>query len=85
MNKKLAITVAIAAFFLTLSLGLFLKRSGTSRASAASTETPRAETATLIAGPGRVEPGSEDIKIGSELSGRLQSVTVEEGDAVDLL
>jgi HlyD family secretion protein len=36
----------------------------------------------LIAGPGRVEPYSEDIKIGSELSGRLKSVNVEEGDAI---
>ncbi len=36
----------------------------------------------LIAGPGRVEPYSEDIKIGSELSGRLKSVNVEEGDVI---
>src|SRR5882762_3080532 len=36
----------------------------------------------LIAGPGRVEPFSEDIKIGSELSGRLRSVNVEEGDTI---
>jgi ABC exporter DevB family membrane fusion protein len=36
----------------------------------------------LIAGPGRVEPSSEDIKIGSELSGRLKIVNVEEGDAI---
>ncbi len=35
-----------------------------------------------IAGPGRVEPASEDIKIGSELSGRLKSVNVEEGDTI---
>jgi ABC exporter DevB family membrane fusion protein len=36
----------------------------------------------LIAGPGRVEPNSEDIKIGSELSGRLKTVFVEEGDPI---
>src|SRR5215831_8182289 len=36
----------------------------------------------LIAGPGRVEPSSEDIKIGSELSGRLKTVNVEEGDSI---
>ncbi len=36
----------------------------------------------LIAGPGRVEPYSEDIKIGSELSGRLKTVRVEEGDRI---
>ncbi|HEY3617949.1 MAG TPA: efflux RND transporter periplasmic adaptor subunit [Candidatus Sulfotelmatobacter sp.] len=36
----------------------------------------------LLAGPGRVEPYSEDIKIGSELSGRLKAVKVEEGDTI---
>jgi ABC exporter DevB family membrane fusion protein len=36
----------------------------------------------MVAGPGRVEPSSEDIKIGSELSGRLKVVNVEEGDAI---
>jgi HlyD family secretion protein len=82
MNKKLAITIAIAAFLLTSSLVLFSRRSGSSRASTASVQTSHADIATLIAGPGRVEPSSEDIKIGSELSGRLKSVDVEEGDTV---
>src|SRR5262245_23148396 len=36
----------------------------------------------LVAGPGRVEPASEDIKIGAELNGKLKHVFVEEGDAV---
>jgi HlyD family secretion protein len=36
----------------------------------------------MVAGPGRVEPSSEDIKIGSELSGRLKIVNVEEGDSI---
>jgi len=36
----------------------------------------------LVAGPGRVEPLSEDIKVGSEISGKLKSVLVEEGDRV---
>jgi len=35
-----------------------------------------------VAGPGRVEPISEDIKVGSELSGKLKQVMVEEGDHV---
>jgi len=35
-----------------------------------------------VAGPGRVEPLSEDIKVGSEISGKLTSVLVEEGDHV---
>jgi len=37
---------------------------------------------TLLSGPGRVEPISEDIKVGSEVSGKLGRVLVEEGDQV---
>lgn len=36
----------------------------------------------LVAGPGRVEPLSEAIKVGSEVSGKLKSVLVQEGDHV---
>src|SRR5258708_16179802 len=36
----------------------------------------------FVAGPGRVEPVTEDIKVGSELSGKLREVRVEEGDRV---
>jgi HlyD family secretion protein len=36
----------------------------------------------LISAPGRVEAVSEEIRIGSQLSGRLHSVPVEEGDHV---
>ena len=36
----------------------------------------------LIAAPGRVEAVSEEVRVSSELSGRLKSVSVEEGDRV---
>ena len=36
----------------------------------------------MIAAPGLVEPLSEEIKIGSEISGKLQTVLVQEGDQV---
>jgi ABC exporter DevB family membrane fusion protein len=36
----------------------------------------------LIAAPGRVEAISEEIRVSSELSGRLKSVSVEEGDRI---
>src|SRR5215831_11860878 len=36
----------------------------------------------IISGPGRIEPISEDIKLGSELSGKLKAVYVEEGDRI---
>lgn len=38
--------------------------------------------ASLIAAPGRVEPVSEEIKVGAEISGRLREVPVEEGQRV---
>jgi HlyD family secretion protein len=41
-----------------------------------------ASTSELIAAPGRVEAVSEEIRVSSELSGRLKSVSVEEGDRV---
>lgn len=40
------------------------------------------EQGQYVAGPGRVEPVSEDIQVGSELSGKLREVLVEEGDHV---
>jgi HlyD family secretion protein len=36
----------------------------------------------LVAAPGRVEPVTEDIRLGSELNGKLKEVLVEEGDHV---
>jgi HlyD family secretion protein len=36
----------------------------------------------VAAGPGRIEPSSEDIKLGAELNGRLAEVRVEEGEAI---
>ncbi|MEW6131065.1 MAG: efflux RND transporter periplasmic adaptor subunit [Acidobacteriota bacterium] len=36
----------------------------------------------LVAAPGRVEPISEEIKVSSEIRGKLQEVRVEEGDLV---
>jgi HlyD family secretion protein len=35
-----------------------------------------------IAGPGRVEPVSEDIRLAAELSGKLKAIFVEEGNPV---
>lgn len=36
----------------------------------------------LIAGAGRVEPSSENVKLGSEINGKLKRIYVEEGDTV---
>src|SRR5215472_5421667 len=81
MNRKVVILIVLAAFILTTSLVVFSRRSGPTSA-AGRPQAKATDGPVLIAGPGRVEPSSEDIKIGSELSGRLRSVNVEEGDAI---
>jgi HlyD family secretion protein len=41
-----------------------------------------AQSEYLIAGAGRVEPSSENIKLGSEINGKLKRINAEEGDTV---
>jgi HlyD family secretion protein len=80
LRSRIALAVGLGAFLLTASLVVASHRA---RESAVASAVASAKPETLlIAGPGRVEPYSEDIKIGSELSGRLKSVNVEEGDAI---
>jgi len=44
--------------------------------------TVMAAGANLVAGPGRVEPLSEEVAVAAELSGKLIEVLIEEGDRV---
>jgi len=78
-KNRTALLIGLAAFLLIVSLVISLRhaREGSVAVAAAATPAPA-----LIAGPGQVEPYSEDIKIGSELSGRLKAVFVEEGDVI---
>jgi HlyD family secretion protein len=39
-------------------------------------------TNSVVAGPGLIEPNSEDVKVGSELAGKLKEVNAEEGQRV---
>jgi HlyD family secretion protein len=79
VKNRTAVVIGRAAFLLAISLVFATRHSHGNAAAAAA---PAINGPALIAGPGRVEPYSEDIKIGSELSGRLKSVLVEEGDAI---
>lgn len=85
---KNAIFILKSRTILVIGLGIFLMTTSFMLASRRTHEERIKEVAAanraplLIAGPGRVEPSSEDIKIGSELSGRLKSVLVEEGDSI---
>ena len=78
--KKSLILISAAAIVLLVSLKLFSARSEKVIAAQNAGQSPSQPH--LVAGPGRVEPVSEDIQIGSELSGKLKSVNVEEGDAI---
>jgi HlyD family secretion protein len=78
MNKKVLSLVVVA--FAIISATLIFARS---RNTAEQKAVPQAQAeARLVSGPGRVEPSTEDIKLGSELSGKLKSVNVEEGDPI---
>ncbi len=79
MSKKKLLLIVVVLVVLTTSVTLIFAggRSTTSAVPATPSNQP-----VLVAGPGRVEPSSEDIKLGSELSGKLKSVNVEEGDTI---
>lgn len=72
--------IGLAALLLMVSLFLASRRTGNT--SAVDTHSTVNNGPMEVAAPGRVEPSSEDIKLGSELSGRLKTVNVEEGDTV---
>ena len=80
LKGRMRLMVGLGVFLLTASLVVASRRAHETAADAKATEAHNVPL--MIAGPGRVEPASEDIKIGSELSGRLKAVYVEEGDPI---
>lgn len=70
-----AAALGVASFVVMLSGG------GAARAAQAGTPDPH-DTPGVVAGPGRVEPVSEEIEVSAELPGRIVEVLVDEGDAV---
>jgi HlyD family secretion protein len=79
MKRSNAVMLAAGALFL-LSTAILLRSRGHEVSASATKATPVSPT--LIAAPGRVEAVSEEIRVSSELSGRLKRVYVEEGDRV---
>jgi len=80
MSKKSLLIAAIAGLAI-LSVTLIFARSPKS-VSASQPTSGATSDALLVSGPGRVEPCTEDVKLGSELSGKLREVKVEEGARV---
>ena len=79
LKSRMTLIVGLGVFLLTATLVVGSRRG---HESAVAVKAASGGESLPIAGPGRVEPASEDIKIGSELSGRLKVVNVEEGDAI---
>ncbi len=81
MKRKLFVPLATGLTLLILT-AFIASRASCHVAVSGVAAAPSGKGEVLVAGPGRVEPSSEDIKIGSELSGKLKAVLVEEGDHV---
>ena len=81
MNRVTKIGVGVAALILLGATGVVLRGRGETL-SAAANGGSKGVNEGLIAAPGRVEAISEEVRVSSELSGRLKSVNVEEGDRV---
>ena len=77
-RSKYIVGAAVLLFGLTATYMVFSRGRNVSAAPASAHATPVG----VIAAPGRVEAVSEEIRVSSEISGRLRKVIVEEGDRV---
>lgn len=74
---KRAMVVGIATLAALAVVGLLFTARNAPQAAAAPAPAPK-----MVAGPGRVEPLSEELRINAQMSGRLREVAVQEGDRV---
>jgi len=79
MKRPIYILSAAVILFVLSTVEFVLSREHSVNAAPVASATSRDD---LISAPGRVEAISEEIRLSSELSGRLHSVPVEEGDRV---
>ncbi len=84
--KRTLILSAAAILLTALSLGYFFRfrPAQIERKISAEAENATQKTAAqnTVAAPGVIEAVSEEIEVGAEISGKLKTVAVEEGDAV---
>ena len=76
-RTKLFVAAAIVAIA-AINYGLLAARHDANPAAVSPSETRRAD----VAGPGRVEALSEEVRVSTQVGGRLQSVLVDETDRV---
>lgn len=77
MKNRILVTLALG-----FAAGAALYLAWPTQKAGADVNAPVKSKSTVVVAAGRVEPASEEIKIGSELDGKLKSVPVEEGDRV---
>lgn len=77
MKRKLLIAISSLAALAVPAL-LVTSRGAALEVAAAPEPAPE-----IVAGPGSVEPASEELRINAQMSGRLRDVVVEEGDRVE--
>lgn len=82
LNKRQWIIAATALIAVALVASFLHQRATKTVVSAASTANQAPITKSVVAGPGLVEPDSENVQVGSELAGKLKQVFAEEGDVV---
>jgi len=83
--KRRAIYMGAVVAVIALVITFFaLRRKGANDNVSANSKTASVQAVppNVVSAPGRVEPISEEIEVGSELSGKLRAVLVEEGDEV---
>jgi len=83
--NKTQLTIAAAALLAVVGGAFFLHQREAQKVSAASAASAADQapiTKSIVAGPGLVEPDSENVQVGSELAGKLKQVLAEEGDVV---
>ena len=78
--KRIQYGLLTMGVVIVLSTAGLLRSRG--REASAPSPKPAALDSGIIAAPGRVEAVSEEVRVSSELSGRLKAVNVEEGDRV---
>lgn len=74
--------IGLFSLLLLAALGLFLFRRTAEPTQPAPATPPPKPVRFAIVAPGRVEPVSEEVAIGTEIDGRLTAVLVEEGQPV---
>lgn len=89
MKRRTIYMIVIVAVIAGVTSALLLPSRGTHGDSKVETNNTQSASnpssdshARVVAAPGRIEPVSEEIEIGAEVSGKIKEVRVEEGDEV---